>query len=128
MNWFGRALLCIPRWVSTVAVTAAVLYLTLVPHPLPRTGFHFWVHTDKLVHALMMCGIACALALDLRRGDRLSPKLIVTLIVAVTAFGGAIELAQHYMRLGRGGDMADLLADFVGTLFFPLFYRVAFWR
>ena len=36
------------------------------------------------------------------------------LLLAVTAFGGLIEVAQEAMQLGRHAEWADWLADFIG--------------
>lgn len=109
-------LLKIPRWVSSVLVIGAVLYLTLFPKPLPDNDLQFWEHTDKVVHALMMLGVYWALALDIRRGASLSVGFRVWLFLAVVAFGGAIELAQMAMGLGRGASLGDFAADALGAL------------
>jgi VanZ family protein len=41
---------------------------------------------------------------------------LVWLAIALMAFGGLIEFAQELMRLGREGDLRDLLADAVGVV------------
>ncbi len=97
-------------------VIGAVLYLTLVPKPLPDNDIHFWEHTDKIVHGLMMAATYCALAFDIGRGRRLSLRSRLWLLIGVIAFGGAIELAQGAMAIGRGADLADFAADTAGTL------------
>lgn len=93
---------------------SAVLYLTLFPRPLPDNDLQLWEHTDKIVHALMMFGVYCALALDLRR--QLSLRVRLWLLIGVIAFGGAIELIQNAMGLGRSGDLIDFAADCAGAL------------
>lgn len=103
-------LLKIPRWVLSAVVLLAVLYLTLFPKPLPDNDIHFWEHTDKIVHALMMLGLYWAFAWDLRRGATR------WLLLAVVLFGGAIELLQEAMHMGRGASWGDLAADSVGAL------------
>ncbi len=103
----------LPRWLLTTLTVSAVLYLTLAPKPLPDNDIHFWEHTDKLVHALMMFGVYTALALDLRRP--LTPRLRWLLFAAVALFGAAIELAQQSMHLGRTASIPDLAADLAGA-------------
>ena len=119
-----KLLLNIPRWWSSVLITGAVLYLTLVPKPLPDNDIQFWEHTDKIVHALMMAAIYCAVAFDIGRGRRLSTRSRIWLIVSVIAFGGAIELAQGAMAMGRGADFADFAADIAGTILAPFIMKV----
>lgn len=116
-------LLRLPRWVSSVVVIAAVLYLTLFPKPLPDNDIQFWEHTDKVVHALMMAGVYWALALDIKRGSFMSVRFLGGLFVGVALFGGAIELAQMSMGLGRGASVGDFAADVAGALLAALTVR-----
>lgn len=102
-------------------VICAVLYLTLFPKPLPDNDIHFWEHADKLVHAIMMAAVYCALALDLRRP--LTVRLKIALALVVVAFGGAIELVQAAMELGRSGSPADFAADAAGTIAAALLFK-----
>ena len=109
----------LPRFLPTVLVVGAVLYLTLVPKPLPDTDINWMEHTDKVVHALMMLGVYLTVAFDIMRRGRqpvgLSSSCMVWLLVAVVAFGGAIELAQGAMGAGRGCDLYDFIADAIGA-------------
>ena len=102
-----RPFLRLPRWLLTAVCSGLILYLTLVPKPLPDNDISFWEHTDKLVHAIMFGALYVCLALDLWRGQ---PALISI------AAGGIIELLQGAMHLGRGADPLDFLADSVGVI------------
>lgn len=107
----------LPRWVLTAVCFGLICYLTLVPKPLPDTEVPVWEHTDKLVHAIMFGALYVCAALDIWRGRRRPPVGAAWLLAAaVIAVGGAIELAQDWMALGRGGDLLDLAADASGTL------------
>lgn len=72
-----------------------------------------FAHIDKVAHL----GIFAVLTGLLWKGFRLTP---VTAIILLGAYGGAIELAQHYFTR-RNGDWLDLLADVTGVV---LFYAV----
>lgn len=110
----------------TAAVTAAILWLTLAPQPLPEADLPLFPGADKVVHALMFGGLVFALVFDrelwrLRR-QRLSGKLpqrklyiIVLFFLAASVFGGVIELIQEGMQAGRTGDAADFAADCAGA-------------
>lgn len=103
------------RWIATVLVVLAILYLTLVPRPLPDTDIEL-PGLDKLVHAVMFGGLAFVACVDVsNRHSRLFVPLSVRaswlVAAAVALFGGAVEVAQDAMAMGRGGDVLDFLAD-----------------
>lgn len=106
----------LPRWLLTVVCVAAIVYLTLVPKPVPEPGFRLWEHTDKIIHALMFGGLYFCASTDCFRyhGPRVWQRSL--LAFAVIAFGGLIELLQGWMNIGRGRDFYDFLADAAGTL------------
>lgn len=111
-----------PAWTYTVIVTLAIAYLTLFPKPLPDTGFKWWEHTDKIIHALMFGGFTGALIYDIfrRNGGKISSKCIFFICLGAIVFGGVIEIAQWAMKAGRSGDLYDLAADAAGAILFAL--------
>lgn len=106
----------LPRWLISGVCFALICYLTLVPKPLPDNDIPFWEHTDKVVHAIMFGAMYVCLYLDIWRGKTPTVKASWLLTLPVAAFGAAIEVAQHLMHMGRGGDPADLAADLAGIL------------
>ncbi|MDE6228943.1 MAG: hypothetical protein K2M40_04055 [Muribaculaceae bacterium] len=106
----------LPRWLLTAICSGLILYLTLVPKPLPDNDIPFWEHTDKLVHAIMFGALYVCLALDLWRGQPVAlRRRLVPALISIAA-GGIIELLQGAMHLGRGADPLDFLADSVGVI------------
>ncbi|MDX5406684.1 MAG: VanZ family protein [Chromatiaceae bacterium] len=69
-------------------------------------------HLDKVAHF----GIFAVLAALLWKGFKLKA---LTAFMLLGAYGGAIELAQHYFTR-RNGDWWDLLADVGGVVSFYL--------
>lgn len=106
----------LPRWLISSVCLALILYLTLVPKPLPDNDIQFWEHTDKIVHTIMFGALYVCGFLDFWRGKRPSARKTVALGIGVIAIGGAIEVAQQSMGLGRGGSLGDWLADTGGML------------
>lgn len=109
------------RWVATALVVLAILYLTLVPRPLPDNDIDI-PGLDKVVHAVMFFGLAFVATIDSsRRGKRFyrptNPRSLIVIAILVVVFGGAIEIAQDLMNMGRGGDILDFIADCVGACF-----------
>ena len=114
-------LLKLPPWTLTVVVVTAVLYLTLAPDPLPDIDTPMWEHTDKVVHAIMMLGVAWGIGLDMMRASRtelrrLPGRVLLTIAVVTALFGGGVELLQSAMQMGRSADIVDFGADTVGAL------------
>lgn len=111
----------LPPFTLTAIVTAAVLYLTLVPKPLPDNDIEWFEGADKVVHAIMMLGITGSLGLDymrryVKRELQAPALLIIVFVLATGVFGGLIEVIQGWMDLGRGEDIQDFIADCVGAL------------
>ena len=108
------------RWVTTALVVLAILYLTLVPRPLPDAGVEI-PGLDKVVHAVMFGGlafVACIDAAQRRRGSfgqvARGKAWFIALLSAV--FGGLVEIAQMAMGAGRSGDLLDFVADCAGAV------------
>lgn len=110
----------LPPYILTIAVVLAVLYLTLMPDPLPDNDISLFPGADKVVHAIMMLGVIDCLALDYLRknpGRTKAPGvLLIIFCIATIIFGGAIELIQGAMDMGRGQDIYDFYADAGGAL------------
>jgi VanZ family protein len=95
---------------------AMVLYITVSCLEPARyvPNLHLW---DKAEHALAFFGMSVWFG-GLARRSRY-PAIAVLMLV----FGGAIELAQGLMGLGRDADVMDWVADSVGiTVALSLLY------
>lgn len=114
----------LPAWTLSIVCLLAILYLTLWPDPLQGTHIELFEGADKVVHGIMMMGMILCMGLDALRkkaAHRLddsvrAPKgLLFVYFLIVSLFGGAIELLQGAMGMGRGEDMMDFLADVAGA-------------
>jgi len=107
----------IPPFLPTGIVVLAILWLTLVPHPLPESDIPLFEGADKVVHAIMFGGLAAVACYDCRRifSGRfgIGPALVVALVSG--AFGGVIELLQMVMDAGRSAEALDFVADVTGA-------------
>jgi VanZ family protein len=93
-TWFAVGVL--------IAIAIAVVSL-MPPSKLPDLRV-----SDKFEHALSYFLLAFWFASVIVRRDYL------VLVLSLLAFGGAIELVQDWMKLGRQADVLDLAADAVG--------------
>lgn len=94
-------------FVVGVALALTVTVLCLLPSKdLP--SIHLW---DKLEHLLAWSALAFWFGSVVVRRD------ILWVVLSLVALGGAIEVLQGWMGLGRSADIKDLLADSVGILF-----------
>lgn len=102
----------------TAVVVAAVLWLTLGRMP-DTEGVPLPLHADKVVHLIMFFGVAYTGAVDYMSHFGFKPgrKFIIAAVWAVMSalLGGAIELLQDAMEMGRSGDWADFAADAIGA-------------
>lgn len=108
------------RWVTTALVVLAILYLTLVPRPLPDAGVEI-PGLDKVVHAMMFGGLAFVACIDeaqRRRGSfgQVARRKAWFIALLSAVFGGLVEIAQMAMGAGRSGDLLDFAADCAGAV------------
>lgn len=93
-------------WRALLAVLViAITWLALSPAP-PPTVDTGW---DKSNHAMAFAALAFVGVWALWP----RPRQWLLLVVALLAYGGAIEVAQSFVP-PRSGDWADLLADSLG--------------
>lgn len=120
----GAAITRLPTGTLTILTILAILWLTLAPDPLPSTGMKLFPGADKAVHACMFGGLFFMVYLDRdgtyrKRRIRWNPaqRMRFTIFAAMgcALFGGAIELAQDAMRMGRSADWLDFVADGAGV-------------
>jgi len=90
-----------------VVLTVYIIVMCLVPaRDVPNLHV-----SDKIEHAAAFAGLAVWF------GGLLPQRRYVWLACALLALGGAIELAQKLMGLGRMADLRDLIADGWGIAF-----------
>lgn len=98
-----------------------ILWITLAPDPVGDTNLELFPGSDKLIHAIMMGGLASALMFDWRRNSgnnrrALTSKVLVLVFVATVLFSMVDEWAQGAMNMGRSSDPWDFLADVIGII------------
>lgn len=109
------------RWWPSILTLCLVLWLTLAPDPVPTEDIPLFPGADKLVHAIMMGGLAGAIMFDyerkgLNRTRKLTSRVVWSIAAIVAVFSAADEWVQGAMGLGRSPDFLDLLADWAGIL------------
>lgn len=106
---------CKKYWTFLPAVlfTAAVAYLSLTESAqAPSVAL-----SDKFLHAAFYTVLAIAWLLPLKSPiSNIQFPIYAVVLLGTTAFGGLMELLQHFCTLTRSGEWLDLLADFVGAL------------
>jgi VanZ family protein len=93
-------------WLSIgILLASLVVYFCLEPG---GTAPQWALYSDKLDHAVSYFALAGWFGCLIQR------RFWLRLVVALLAFGGAIEIAQALMPFGRQADLADMLANTVG--------------
>lgn len=121
MEKFSNFLTRLPAYCLSILCSIIILYLTLVPNPLPDNRLQLIPGMDKIVHAIMFGGFVLCLGVDYRRKhpfSKLSVKKMISYICFGIFFGAIVELLQYYMNVGRGGDYLDLASDAIGCIIF----------
>ena len=122
----------VPRWVFTLVTLLVILWLTLAPRPLGDNSPRLFPGADKVVHGIMFGFFTIMMLLDLQRSHHWErTPLFVALICAAisSALGISIEFIQLKMDIGRGFEIADMIADTVGSFTFAItwVYFQKFW-
>lgn len=99
-------------YMPAVLVAAGIAILSLVEQQhAPRVPVN-----DKLAHAMSYVVLGLCLMAALWRNGHRRWQWWLTAVVSCTAYGLLIEALQRFCTLTRTGEMADLLADFIGAL------------
>lgn len=97
-------------YLPAVLVTAGIAMLSLTESShMPSVSVN-----DKLIHGLMYGVLAVSWLIPLLRT---CPHVRTYLYVCVgaTMYGALMETLQRFCTLTRSGEIADLLADFIGV-------------
>lgn len=102
-------------FVGTASTALVILVATLMPSD--RTIQLDVDGLDTVFHFIMFGALAMCAMFDTMLWRKWAPGLFVKLMVAlaVTLYGGAIELLQDYMGFGRGAEWSDFIADAAGA-------------
>lgn len=107
-----------PVWIFTLLTVLLILWLTLAPDPLGDDSPDLFPGADKMVHAIMFGFLLTMILLDRTRKRKWKPvtTMFITIsAISTAAFGIAIEFIQRAMDMGRGFEVADMIADCTGV-------------
>lgn len=109
----------LPSWVLSLLTTLVILWLTLMPDPLGDNTPILFPGADKVVHALMFGFLTVMILTDFsrKRGWRAAGRKTVAASALFSSLMGIlIEVLQKVMDLGRGFEIADMMADITGAV------------
>lgn len=110
-------------YLPAVLLTVAIAVVSLIEAPHMPVSVSM---SDKVIHGIMYVFLAVAWMVPVSRKHPLSVLGYSSVCLAVTAFGGLMEILQRFCTLTRSGEMADLYADFLGALVGVLI--IGIWR
>lgn len=108
-------------YLPAVLVAAGIAVLSLVEQahaPAMPMG-------DKWSHGVAYLVLAISLAAALVYRGHHSWRSYIRTVVVCTAYGLLMEALQRFCTLTRSGEMADLLADFLGALIGVAIVKIA---
>lgn len=103
-----------------------IAYYTLIPADKLPGELIDW--NDKLLHIGIFFLGALLISAGITRYNfrkALKRAKALTVIFWIAAFGGVIEICQHYWVLNRHGDWWDFAANMFGALLALLFWQLA---
>lgn len=118
MDRFRTLMGKVPAGVLSGITVAAILWLTLAPHPTGDVEIPLFPGADKVVHALMFGFLAFIVLLETMKHRKWTPLPLPEIGVIAflcAGFGIGIEFAQRAMGLGRSFEILDILADSAGA-------------
>lgn len=118
MDKLKKILSGFPGWIFTLVTGLVILWLTLAPDPLGDDAPTLFPGADKIVHGLMFGFLTVMVLLDKERKTdwRKVPDRFIWLTALFTSvFGIGIEFIQRSMDMGRGFEVADMIADCIGV-------------
>jgi len=87
--------------------------------------FSLWdfLGADKIVHAFLYGIFTWLLLVFFTHADlSVYSKFFLSVFIS-TAYGGILELYQHYLLPDRSGDWMDFVADITGSIMALIFFR-----
>lgn len=104
----------------------AVLILVASSFPgknIPDFSLWDFLGVDKIVHAFLYGIFTWLLLIFFTHADNpVSYKFFLSLFIGA-AYGGVLELYQHYLLPDRSGDWMDFIADVTGCILALFFFR-----
>lgn len=114
-NFIGK----VPTGLLTGVTVAAILWLTLAPHPTGDVEIPLFPGADKVVHSIMFGFLTMIVLLESMKYYKWEPLSLARIGVVAficSAFGVGIEVAQRAMGMGRSFEILDILADACGAM------------
>lgn len=109
----------VPHGLFSLLCLAAILWLTLAPHPLGENEIELFDGADKVVHGIMFFGLTLCMLFDLQRmrqWRRLTLPLIAVVTFVSMGIGTGIEYLQVALDGGRQWEFLDIVADTFGSV------------
>lgn len=90
---------------------------------IPDISFWNLLGVDKIIHAFLYGILTWLLMIFYMQVDNpVSHKFSLSFIISV-AYGGLLELYQHYLLADRSGDWLDFIANVAGCVAALFFFR-----
>ncbi len=103
-----------------------ILILSILPSDnMPKLWEDFFIQPDKLAHFLFYSTLSFLVTYTIKKTQaltKLSASKMLQVFLIVFLYGVFLELLQFIIFVSRNGDIFDIFANFLGTLFGVSFY------
>jgi len=110
-------------FLPAVLVAAGIAVLSLIEQTPDTPAIPL---NDKLMHGLMYAALSAALMGGCIAIRQTGWRVYCRIGLACSVYGLLMEALQRFCTLTRSGEMADLIADIIGTVF--VLIMIALWR
>ncbi|MDD3892310.1 MAG: VanZ family protein [Bacteroidales bacterium] len=112
-------------WRSILWAFLSLIACILPSQNLPQMNKIFIPHLDKVVHFALFFILTLILLYESRLRETnasLGKRTIVWIVVITFIYGSFLEGMQHFLIASRSGELADLIANFLGVVAALLLY------
>ena len=108
----------------------AIFFMCVLPgNTLPDVSFWSLLSFDKVVHAFMFATLTILLIVGFIKQQTLPIlhyKALIIVPIACIGYGGVLEVVQQSLISGRSGEIIDLVADSIGSLFGVAWFYIVY--
>lgn len=116
------------NYFKTIVWAVLMLYMLFSPaNALPKTGFFYIPHFDKIVHFGMFAILVFLFRVESERNAPEKHLMRNIFIVLGLLFAALSEVIQYNFIAGRSGNIYDFIADAAGFIVGTAFY-VFLWK
>ena len=104
------------QFLPALGWSVVILVMSILPgKKLPKVGWNFFVHLDKIAHAIVYFLLALAIGWSLRKQGQIGLRGALGVVMVCTVYGILLELLQYHFLSDRFFEIHDIIANIIGS-------------